>query len=81
MVEAVTDTQVRARKRLIEMERVLGRTMHRVTYAVLVEGMSMETLAKVLFDREGEVAMQVLRTAVSRCAGRAGGGVGLAGRG
>ena len=54
--EAVTDAQVRAGKRLTEMERVLGRTMHRVAHAVLVDGMSMETLAKALFDREGEVA-------------------------
>ena len=58
MVEAVKDTQVRARKRRIEMERVLGRTMHRVICAVLVEGMSMETLARVLFEREGEVAIK-----------------------
>jgi hypothetical protein len=58
MAQAVGDAQVRARKRLIAMEQVLGRTMHRVTHAVLVDGMSMETLAKVLFDREGEVAVK-----------------------
>lgn len=58
LAEAVTDTQMRARNRLIAMERVLGRTMHRVTRAVLVDGMSMETLAKALFDREGEVAVK-----------------------
>ena len=38
------------------MERVLGRTMHRVTQAVLVEGMSMETIAAQLFNRAGEVS-------------------------
>ena len=54
--EAVTDAQVRAGKRLTEMERVLGRTMHRVAHAVLVDGMNMETLAKVLFGREGQAA-------------------------
>ena len=53
---AITDEQLRARKRLIALERVLGRTMHRVVNAVLVEGMSMETLAQRLFDREGEAA-------------------------
>jgi hypothetical protein len=58
MAAAVGDAQVRARKRLIAMEQVLGRTMHRVTHAVLVDGMSMETLAKALFDREGEVAVK-----------------------
>jgi hypothetical protein len=54
--EPLTDAQVRARKRLSDMERVLGRTMHRVTQAVLVEGMSMETIAAQLFDRAGEVS-------------------------
>ena len=58
MAQAVGDAQIRARKRLVEMERVLGRTMHRVTHAVLVDGMSMETLAKTLFGREGEVAVK-----------------------
>jgi hypothetical protein len=58
MAQAVGDAQMRARKRLIAMEHVLGRTMHRVTHAVLVDGMSMETLAKALFDREGEVAVK-----------------------
>ena len=56
--EAVTDAHARAGKRLAGMERVLGRTMHRVTHAVLVDGLSMETLAKALFDREGEVAVK-----------------------
>lgn len=54
--EPLTDAQVRARKRLTEAERVLGRTMHRVTHAVLVDGLSMETLAEHLFNRTGEVS-------------------------
>lgn len=54
--DPVTDDQIRARKRLIELERVLGRTMHRVTQAVLVDGLSMETVATRLFSREGEVS-------------------------
>lgn len=56
--EPLTDAQVRARKRLKELERVLGRTMHRVTQAVLVEGMSMETVAQLLFNRDGEVSVK-----------------------
>lgn len=56
MPEPLSERQSRARKRLIEIERVLGRTMHRVTHAVLVEGMSMETLAARLFNREGEAS-------------------------
>jgi hypothetical protein len=54
--EPLTDAQVRARKRLTELQRVLGRTMHRVTHAVLVDGLSMETLAQRLFNRDGEVS-------------------------
>jgi hypothetical protein len=54
--EPLTDAQVRARKRLTELERVLGRTMQRVTKAVLVDGMSMETVAQRLFNRDGEVS-------------------------
>jgi hypothetical protein len=56
--EPITDLQVRARKRLMEMERVLGRTMHRVTQAVLVDGMSMESIAQRIFNREGEVSVK-----------------------
>lgn len=56
--EPLSDAQGRARKRLIEIERVLGRTMHRVTHAVLVDGMSMETMAQRLFNREGEVVVK-----------------------
>jgi hypothetical protein len=58
MVAPLSERQARARKRLIEVERVLGRTMHRVIHAVLVDGMSMETLAKALFNREGEAAVK-----------------------
>ncbi|MDQ8729438.1 hypothetical protein [Bradyrhizobium sp. LHD-71] len=54
--EPLSERQARARKRLIERERVLGRTMHRVIHAVLVDGLSMELLAQRLFNREGEVA-------------------------
>jgi hypothetical protein len=56
LAEPLTDAQVRSRKRLSELERVLGRTMHRVTHAVLVDGLSMETVAQHLFNREGEVS-------------------------
>ena len=78
--EPLTDAQVRARKRLSEMERVLGRTMHRVTQAVLVEGMSMETIAADLFGRGGEVSVKyygrLFRDALDVLAGE----YGLAGR-
>lgn len=53
---AVTDKTLRARERLVALERVLGRTMHSVTRAVLVDGMTMETTAARLFNREGETA-------------------------
>ena len=56
--EPLTDAQIRARKRLTEMERALGRTMHRVTQAVLVERMSMETIAAQLFGRAGEASVK-----------------------
>jgi hypothetical protein len=54
--EPFSDRQARAKRRLIALETVLGRTMHRVTHAVLVDGMSMETTAQRLFKREGEAA-------------------------
>ena len=79
--EPLTDAQVRARKRLRELERVLGRTMHRVTHAVLVHGMSMETVAQRLFDRDGEVSAKyygrLFRDALDVLAAE----YGLAGRG
>ena len=54
--EPLFERQARARKRLVALEGVLGRTMHRVTHAVLVDGMSMEDLAQRLFSREGEAS-------------------------
>lgn len=54
--EPLTQAQVRARKRLTELEHVLGRTMHRVAQAVLVDGLSIETIAVQLFDRAGEAS-------------------------
>lgn len=78
--EPLSDAQGRARKRLIEIERALGRTMHRVTHAVLVDGMSMETMAQRLFNREGEVVVKyygrLFRDALDVLAGE----YGLAGR-
>jgi hypothetical protein len=78
--ERFSDRQLRAKKRLIALEQVLGRTMHRVTRAVLVEGMSMETTAQHLFNRQGEVAAkyvgQLFRDGLDVLAGE----YGLAGR-
>jgi hypothetical protein len=78
--DPVTDAQVRARKKLAEMERVLGRTMHRVTQAVLVDGMNMEAVASQLFGRAGEVSEKyygrLFRDALDVLAGE----YGLAGR-
>lgn len=56
MAEPLSDAQGRARKRLVQIERTLGKTMHRVTHAVIVEGMNMETLARRLFNLEGQVS-------------------------
>jgi hypothetical protein len=78
--EPLTDAQVRARKRLGELELVLGRTMHRVTQAVLVDGLSMEIVATRLFNRNGEVSAKyygrLFRDALDVLAGE----YGLAGR-
>jgi hypothetical protein len=78
--EPLTDAQVRARKRLTALEHVLGRTMHRVTHAVLVEGLSMETVAVQLFNRNGELSVKyygrLFRDALDVLAGE----YGLAGR-
>lgn len=80
LAEPLTDVQIRARKRLGDMERVLGRTMHRVTQAVLVDGMNMETIAVDLFGRGGEVSTKyygrMFRDALDVLAGE----YGLAGR-
>lgn len=76
-----SDRQLRAKKRLMALEQVLGRTMHRVTRAVLVEGMSMETTAQHLFNRQGETAAkyvgQLFRDGLDVLAGE----YGLAGKG
>lgn len=53
--EPLSDSQGKARMRLVEIERALGRTMHKVAHAVLVEGMSMEAMALRLFNRHGEM--------------------------
>jgi hypothetical protein len=78
--EPLTDAQVRARKRLTELQHVLGRTMHRVTHAVLVDGLSMETVAQQLFNRDGELSVKyygrLFRDALDVLAGE----YGLAGR-
>ena len=54
--EPLFERQARARKRLVALEGVLGRTMHCVTHAVLVDGIGMETLGQRLFSREGEAS-------------------------
>lgn len=54
--EPLSDSQGKARMRLVEIERALGRKMHRVAHAVLIEGMSMEVMALKLFGRHGETA-------------------------
>ena len=78
--EPFSDRQLRAKKRLMALEQILGRTMHRVTRAVLVEGMSMETTAQHLFNRQGEAAAkyvgQLFRDGLDVLAGE----YGLAGR-
>lgn len=53
MPEPMTDGQGRARIRLVEIERALGRNMHKVAHAVLIEGLTMETLALRMFNRAG----------------------------
>lgn len=54
--EPLSDSQGKARIRLVEIEGVLGRTMQRVIHAVLIEGMSMEIMALQLFGRSGDRA-------------------------
>lgn len=56
MPEPLSDSQGKARMRLVEIERVLGRTMHKVAHSVLVDGMSMEVMALRVFGRHGELA-------------------------
>ena len=54
--EPLSDSQGKARIRLVEIEGILGRTMQRVIHAILIEGMSMEVMALQLFGRHGEVS-------------------------
>jgi len=54
--EALTDSQAKARMRLIEIEAVLGRKMQTVVRAVLIDGMSTETMALQMFGKHGELA-------------------------
>lgn len=46
MPEALTDRQIKARKRLIKIERDLGRRLMSVLEAVLIEGQTIEQLAQ-----------------------------------
>lgn len=62
LAEPLSDKQGNARKRLVEIERALGRTMHRVAHAVLVDGLSMEVMALQLFNRHGEVSRKYYGT-------------------
>lgn len=52
--EPLTDSQINARKRLVEVEEMLGRRLHGVVEAVLIQGQTMEELS-------GSNAQQVLR--------------------
>ena len=54
--EPLTDSQAKARKRLIEIESALGLIMYRVVYSVLVDGLTMEQLAFHGFNRKGDRA-------------------------
>lgn len=54
--EPLSDSQGRARIRLVEIERTLGRAMHRVAHTVLVEGRSLEVVADHLFKHHGQNA-------------------------
>lgn len=52
--EPLTDSQINARKRLVEVEGVLGRRLHGVVEAVLIHGQTMEEVS-------GTNAQRVLR--------------------
>lgn len=58
MPEPLTDKQAKARVRLVEVERALGRNMHRVTHAVLIEGWAMDVASLQLFGRMGQRAAE-----------------------
>jgi hypothetical protein len=46
VIDPLTDKQIRARARLAEVRRALGRKMHSVAHAVLVDGASIEAVAR-----------------------------------
>jgi len=46
MIDPLTDRQVTARARLAEIKRALGRKMHEAVHAVLVDGATIETVAR-----------------------------------
>jgi hypothetical protein len=52
-IEPLTEKQVRARARLAEIRRALGRKMHAAAHAVLIDGASIEAVARDN-GREGE---------------------------
>lgn len=54
--EPLTDRQAKARKRLVQIERSLGRQMHCVAQGVLVDGKNLELIALELFNRHGQNA-------------------------
>lgn len=51
--EPLTDEQIKARKRLVEIEVVLGRNTQIVIHAFLVERLSTERIAEAMFARSG----------------------------
>jgi hypothetical protein len=53
VVDPLTDRQIRARARLAEIRRALGRKMHAVAHAVLIDGASIEAVAREN-GRDGE---------------------------
>ena len=53
VTEPLSDKQVRARARLLEVRRALGRKMHVVVHAVLVDRAPLETVAAA-HERRGE---------------------------
>jgi len=51
--EPLSDSQGKARIRLVQIERVLGRRTHRVVHAFLIDGWTMEDIAVKFFQRSG----------------------------
>lgn len=58
IAEPLTDGQGRARIRLVEIERALGRQMHKVAHAVLIDGASMDVVSYRVFGRIGKHAAE-----------------------